>query len=315
VADKYEHEVSLAGNDSYAKIAALVPANTLVLDLGTGPGGLGKHLKQNLHCTVDGVELCKEYLDEAAPFYRNLWQANLETADIHELLGNTKYDRIICADILEHLRNPEELLTNLVSHLSDSGKILISIPNVSYAGVLSEIIVKGDFLYRDNGILDRTHVRFFTRKSLINMLTELNMTISHFDTIEIDFDSSEFGFNILKALPSELFHALAEHQDSRTYQFIVEVSPGDTSTNSKYIIEREIDWSKGLLGNYEQKLALEIDKYERAELKWKHEREHLNAIISEQQAEIERRGSELDKKREQLAGLKGELEVALKEHK
>lgn len=170
---------------------------------------------------------------------------------------------------------------------------------------------RGDFHYRDNGILDRTHVRFVTRKSLVQMLTELGFRIDNFDTVNIEYDASEFGFDIMKALPAELFKVLLDHEDAHIYQFILEVSPGDTSNNGQYAIDKEIDWSKGIIGNYEQRLAMASLELEKTKQKWENEKQNLQNVIKELQTDLDNHRVELDKKRQQVASLRGELETAL----
>jgi O-antigen biosynthesis protein len=300
--DRYAHNVSLDTEDSYSKIVRRTSKNSTVLDIGTGPGGLGKFLQEEIGCITDGIELDPDYCSKAAPFYRKIWNANLENMDLLQVLGDRKYSHIICADVLEHLRNPEHVLKVLPNFLEPNGNILISIPNISYAGFIAEILVAGEFEYRDNGILDQTHVRFFTRNALIKMLSELELQITHFDTVNVEFSDSEFGFDWLSALPGEVFRALVDRRDAHTYQFIVEAVKGPTTGNEAFLDRKEIDWSKGLIADYEKRLRS-------LESRSENEITHLKSIVAEQQRELEHHRAELEKKREQVAALRQEVQT------
>ncbi len=80
-----------------------------------------------------------------------------------------RYDCIVCADVLEHLKTPERVLTQCKELLKPGGRLIVSVPNAGYCGLVAELM-QGEFRYRREGILDNTHLRFFTRKSLAPVL-------------------------------------------------------------------------------------------------------------------------------------------------
>jgi 2-polyprenyl-3-methyl-5-hydroxy-6-metoxy-1,4-benzoquinol methylase len=217
------------GDDSLAKIARLIRPNTRVLDLGTGPGILGKYLSTALDCIVDGVELSADQIQLAIPFYRNLQSADLEQVNLTALFSEC-YDYIVCADVLEHLRNPEAVVSQFPALLGSSGRVLLSIPNIAHAGVIAELLA-GEFRYRPEGLLDATHLRFFTRKSLLEFLAAHHLTVLSIDTIRYDLRDSEFRNYYLDTLPPFIYRLLKAYPDSLTYQFIVEAIPGKQVRN------------------------------------------------------------------------------------
>jgi len=108
--------------------------------------------------------------------------------------------------------------------------LLISVPNAGYSGLIGELL-QGDFTYREEGLLDRTHLRFFTRRSLARFLGELNWSLEVFDTITRELPASEFKV-AFDSLPPALSRYLLAIPDALTYQFIVAASPqqaGDTA--------------------------------------------------------------------------------------
>lgn len=150
---------------SLTVLAAMVDRGQRVLDLGTGSGALGQYLREHLGCSVDGVTYNPREAALAQPHYRRIEIADLDQADIEALFTGEQYDRIVCADVLEHLKSPERVMAACRTLLAPGGRVLISVPNAAYAGLVAELM-HGDFTYREEGLLDSTHLRFFTRRSL-----------------------------------------------------------------------------------------------------------------------------------------------------
>ena len=157
----YHRTLDPNSQDSLARLARQIRPGSRVLDLGAGPGVLGRYLTEALDCAVDGVEYNPVAVAEAASWYRQLECADLESIALTERFAGQRYDFILCADILEHLRQPGALLAQLPDLLAPNGRVLLSVPNAAYAGLIAELL-GGDFRYRPEGLLDETHLRFFT---------------------------------------------------------------------------------------------------------------------------------------------------------
>ena len=156
---------------SLGLLASWIPAGARVLDLGCGAGGLGQLLRARGIELIDGLTYNPAEAEVARPWYRRVEVVDLETCDLATLLGGQRYDAIVCADVLEHLRAPEKLLDQCRHCLAPRGQLLASIPNAGHAGLIGELL-DGRLTYREEGLLDRTHLRFFTRRSWLGFLAE-----------------------------------------------------------------------------------------------------------------------------------------------
>ena len=220
----YLREITQGGRTSLSVLAGQITPGSLVLDLGTGSGALGQYLREHSGCTVDGLTINREEADLARPYYRRVEVANLEEPGWGALFEGARYDFIVCADVLEHLREPEKALRTCAGLLAAQGKILISVPNAAYGGLVAELL-EGDFTYRDEGLLDRTHLRFFTSRSLQQFLEAEGWTVGAMERIELPLTDSEFRAAFDK-LPPAVARYLLALPDAGTYQLLVTAQPG-----------------------------------------------------------------------------------------
>lgn len=143
------------------EVRALVPAGARrVLDLGCSSGALGAALKAGGAGEVIGVESDHALAIDAQRRLDRVIEGDLETAAVFDGLGF--FDVVIAADVLEHLREPEQVLDRAVAHLGPGGVVVVSLPNVRHWETFWQVAVKGTFPRRSVGIFDRTHLRWFT---------------------------------------------------------------------------------------------------------------------------------------------------------
>lgn len=143
-----------------------VPNGSTCLDVGCWTGNLGKSLVDKKKCVVDGIDFNQDALNEARRRgYREVYSVNFNNENF-DLNINNNYDIIICADVLEHLSSPGMVLEKLKSLLKDDGQIIISIPNIAFIQQRL-MLLTGKFSYNPvGGIMDETHLRFFTFESI-----------------------------------------------------------------------------------------------------------------------------------------------------
>jgi 2-polyprenyl-3-methyl-5-hydroxy-6-metoxy-1,4-benzoquinol methylase len=123
---------------------------------------------------VHGAELDPAAAAEAALVCERVFVGDLATFDTSQLTDN--YDALLFGDTLEHLADPLGLLCRLRPHLRDDGVLIVSVPNVANWAIRLALLF-GRFRYTERGILDRTHLRFYTRQTLVEMLTQAGFEV------------------------------------------------------------------------------------------------------------------------------------------
>jgi predicted TPR repeat methyltransferase len=157
-------EIPGSSHDLLRRRILALPPGLRLLDLGAAGGHLGRAVRERC-AFLAGVEPDAALPPSARDGYDD-WRAAdaLSCGD-----WSTPFDAIVCADILEHLARPEELLSRIRGWLRDGGTLMVSLPNVANVTVRAAIFF-GRFDYNERGILDRTHLRFYTRRTATDLI-------------------------------------------------------------------------------------------------------------------------------------------------
>ena len=248
---RYAHEIDPNGGSAAAVLARMVEPGQRVLELGTGPGTVTRILHAK-GCKVTGVEMDPETLATCAPFCERTVQANLEDPQWAAPLAGESFDAIICADVLEHLRDPRPLLNQLHGFLKPGSSVLMSLPNASHLTVVASLL-GGRFPYQKNGLLDHTHLKFYGREDLDALLRECGLLWQHWHNVQVDPAQAE-----LKAywhLLDEETQAFlkAKCADGEVYQHVVRAQP---ATEAAHLQKLESDRIAMVKANEAQVLEL-----------------------------------------------------------
>lgn len=222
-APRYDFEgIDLESDSVHADVVTLVDEGSRVLELGPATGYM-THAFVERGCTVVGIELDPEMAVKAESFTERMIVGNIDQLDLEAELGEERFDAIVAADVLEHLRDPLQVIKSLTPFLKPDGYFVISFPNVAHGSVRLSLL-SGRFDYQDIGLLDSTHLRFFTRESFEKLLDEAELALAVLHRHELNLDASEVPFDV-DAVSEELRERLENDPDARTYQYVVKAMP------------------------------------------------------------------------------------------
>jgi 2-polyprenyl-3-methyl-5-hydroxy-6-metoxy-1,4-benzoquinol methylase len=223
-AEKY-NQFNPALDSTHNLVVGLVPPASRVLELGCATGCMSSVLKTRLGCSVTGVEVCAEAAEQARAHCERVLVGDAETLAYEQLLGSLRFDVVVAADVLEHLREPGSLLVRLRPFLTDGGCVVASIPNIAHGSVRLALLA-GEFRYRATGLLDETHLRFFTRESIRDLFEAAGYGVTHWRRHRVDITRTELGLPS-RPVPDAVWEWLGADSEATTYQFVVRAVPAD----------------------------------------------------------------------------------------
>lgn len=191
------------------EVFALVePSAKIILDVGCGAGTLGASLKKQYpKRKIFGLEIDQTAAFKARKFLDQVFVGDIQNCEINIEPGTL--DCIILADVLEHVVHPERVLVRLKPLLRPNGCVIVSLPNMRHYTVFIRLLING-WQYEDSGLFDKTHLRFFSRQSMIDLIENAGF--------RIDVEKSRFSGSIkMKAVNVLCFNKL---KDFITAQYI-----------------------------------------------------------------------------------------------
>lgn len=185
-------------NSIRREIETLLPARVeKVLEIGCGSGATLHWLKQEKGCCwAAGVELTEDASERARSRLDFFMTGDIEKIKLP--FDNGSLDLILCLDVLEHLVDPWLTVENLIKFLKPGGAMIVSLPNVMHRSAMLPLLFDDRWDYVPSGILDKTHIRFFTKKTAIEMLKNSGLTVDTvLSVIPIQRGSRAWFFNLL----------------------------------------------------------------------------------------------------------------------
>lgn len=232
---KEENDVRIIAYDYIAE-------KSTILDVGCACGDFGK-LLYTKNCNVYGMEYDVGSIKIASGThaYKMIHQIDLNDFNENEYENYINYfDSITVLDILEHLLEPEQVLSYLTKLLKVDGNLIVSLPNISFCDIKVGLL-NNDFTYTDTGILDRTHIKFYTHKSIADMMTHLNIEIYDCKPKVAYFSQNSIN------LPASIIRYIEKDPHSFIYQYVLHVKPSSKSRVELEKINRkmtDLSWDR-----------------------------------------------------------------------
>jgi 2-polyprenyl-3-methyl-5-hydroxy-6-metoxy-1,4-benzoquinol methylase len=213
----------MSSQSTQARVIRLVGEGQRVLELGCATGYMS-HVLRDRGCRVVAVEIDRRAAARAAEYCERVVVGDIERIDLARELEGETFDVVVAADVLEHLKDPLRTLRRVGSFLSESGRVVASLPNVAHGSVRLALLT-GRFPYGEVGLLDRTHLRFFTRESVEALFGDAGFAITHLERQEAAIGQSEVPFD-RDTVPDAVLESLASDPEALTYQFILVAERG-----------------------------------------------------------------------------------------
>ncbi|WP_020396500.1 class I SAM-dependent methyltransferase [Thiolinea disciformis] len=282
-------------NHSHYQIVQRIPRYAQVLELGCGDGTMSRLMKEQCQAKVFGVEKDAELADQAKRYCDYVFTEDLDDPHSLDALQFEKFDVITLVDVLEHLKHPQSLLERLKPFLMDESVILLSVPNVAHVSVRLELLT-GDFRYEDAGILDSTHLKFFTLKTLKSLVERSGFSLNEVDYTWHDIPDTVISRYLrqvgVDATPRILdyFHK----PDAVAYQFILSLGLPLPQSKSKHSDENRYNLKP---------MAASWDTWGKVFSNLQQKQQIINGLqlqMQEQQRQLERAQHDLKSHQEEL---------------
>ena len=271
-----ETAVDESANSCWSKQATLVGQGKSVIDFGCAGGYFAKMLAKN-DCQVTGVEMNPDAAKVAEKYCKEVLVLDLDTVSIEEAFQGKQYDVAVFGDVLEHLRDPWRLLRETHKVLRPGGYVVASIPNIAHGAVRLSLL-QGSFNYSDVGILDNTHLRFFTRATVESLFEETGYAIDAIDRTKAGIYEETTAFPRIRRedIKPSIRTAVETDLEATTVQFIVRAVPTDWKDQCILARERNVELSQEMF-EIRQELSGLHQTFERTTQDLEKTRQDLNS--------------------------------------
>lgn len=286
---RYELQVETLPEENVLKKALnFISRGSRILEIGCATGYFGSYLQREFGCKVVAVEVDAEAALTARKRGIEVIIGDVESEKtLRELKG--PFDCVLLLDVLEHLRHPDVLLKRIRPMVAEGGFVLASVPNVAYAGLVGELL-RGIYRYRRSGILDKTHLRFFTKENAVDLFEGAGYYVERIERIKIPVERTEFD-----PLWPELTPVVEKfNPEAYTYQFLIKAVPASEAAALERLSSRlvqleeqlqtamvESRYKEGLLRDLHQQLRDLMVRIADLES----QNQELKTIVEEQQKE------------------------------
>ncbi|MBD1862952.1 MULTISPECIES: glycosyltransferase [Trichocoleus] len=302
-------EEALDDNNSHKKMLQLIGNNKHVIDFGCATGYLAQFLSQR-GCKVTGIEVNPEAAKTAENYCEQVIVADLDLVSLAEILPEKKFDVAVFGDVLEHLRNPWQLLKATIQLLKPDGYIVASIPNISH-GAIRLALLKGRFEYSQLGILDDTHLRFFTHETVKKLFEDTGYFVDCLERTKLPvfFPSPLIPQVVREEFDESTLQLVEQAEESDTLQFVLKAYPLSLEGRNSALVQRcstlteQLSESKLQL----QQLRIELEQSQ-AQMhhtygEWERSQAHLHETYAQweqSQAQLRQTQAELEKSQAEL---------------
>ena len=324
MSSRYEAEIDVTlPNNTHAALVRLAGEQRRILELGAASGYMTRALKdRGNHITAI------EYDDEAAEDLKQIADWTIvgdlnDPAVLSDVSG--PFDTVLAGDVLEHLLDPRAVLQSAVSKLAPDGAVVISVPNVGHID-LRLALLQGRFDYQPTGLLDDTHIRFFTYDTLLDLIESAGLIVADIERITTNAFETEIAVD-RDGIDQAILDAALAVPESETYQFVVRAVVDSGDRNARQQSERTLIRARDkelrrldarANGPVGESISQQLEVARAYLLQTEHDRDAarqqidaLSAELAAARQQIDALTAELAAARQQIDALSAELAAAL----
>ena len=234
---KYEGIVDLTNDNSSQVFAVeMIGGNKRVLEFGCASGYVSRVLRDR-GCRVVGIEIDPEFASQAKEFCEDVIIGNAEELDLESTLAERSFDVAVFGDVLEHMTDPLGMLRRVRQWLVPDGYVVASLPNIAH-GAVRLALLDGRFEYTPEGLLDETHLRFFTHDTIKDLFHQAGFVLVETRRTHVGIFESEIPLRREDYDPDVLARIEAD-PEATTYQFVVKALVDNALSAAEAVHERE----------------------------------------------------------------------------
>jgi SAM-dependent methyltransferase len=210
-----------AVNNSHAFALELIGWNRRVLELGAAAGHVTRALVAQ-HCGVTSIEYDPKAACDLEGVADHIIVGDLNSPGVFNDL-RPEFDVVLAGDVLEHLVSPQDVLSRAVRLLRPGGQVVVSLPHVGHVD-LRLSLMQGRWDYRPWGLLDGTHLRFFTLEGIQGLVRNAGLVLTELRRVRVPAFETELGVD-RRSVPTELLDVILADPEAETYQFVFSATP------------------------------------------------------------------------------------------
>ncbi|MGN0328174.1 MAG: class I SAM-dependent methyltransferase [Lachnospira sp.] len=232
---KYDTEIDFGFNNTMTIFIENIQEGSTVLEFGPASGRLTRYLKNEKKCNVYIVEIDEEAGRIAAESAVDYVIGDIQDYEWMDKFSSVRFDYILFADVLEHLTRAEEVMKKAGEMLADDGKICLSVPNIAHNSVVINLL-NNKFDYTKTGIMDNTHVHFYTKDSLDKFVADCGFYVEKRYATYTQVGKNEFS-NSYEDVSGELRALLKARRYGEVYQYVYVISQNPHVLGENHITE------------------------------------------------------------------------------
>nr|WP_044292481.1 class I SAM-dependent methyltransferase [Rivularia sp. PCC 7116] len=312
-------EKDLDENSSLKKMLRLIGKQKRVVDFGCATGYFAR-LLNNRGCEVVGVEINSKAAKVAQNYCEEVIVADLDFVSLDEILSDKiaseKFDVAVFGDILEHLRNPWKLLEETRKLLKPEGFVIASIPNIAH-GAIRLALLEGNFEYKALGILDNTHLRFFTRKTVAQLFEDSGYLVDVIEPTKLPIYANSDLIPIIEKnnFDPNITNEIERDEDADTLQFVIRGYPISLENKYSKLYKQYLEVTEELNNYHTQLDNLQTDlQQSKLQLQVRNTEFEQNLTkLKQSQAKLQEEQNKLQQTQLQYQGVKNQLQETQRE--